>query len=399
MRATLLLFLLLSLRLSAATSLLVMIDSTAAGYLNKQLDEWVAQVRREGNFSPIQIVETPRWTGNYTNQDWTTLNAMSNIVRRVNPGAIQLIGRHPYGQFGGDNPDGHNVRRMCSDAVLGMTNLAFTDSTSWGMLGTTVLEANNPGDGFPDQTGGLFSIPVARIDFSGMTTNASSGTFSSGYLAGTAIVWGIDEQFALKVYFTNDLAYRTRVWTNAPTGVIYTGIGNYAAAVATNSTVTWTQSGSETAPAGQNYKIVYEQTTLNTFSPNLVDLSGNFVRCLWEIGTKSYNFESYEGYGGDGGIKFPQRRLAPGFISRPIALIFTWSKASFGVKPRWLIAPSDVTVADAIRSSAAYQNDNTPPYYISFGASNVYGDLTLPVSQITQQPPGRITTTTLTVNH
>lgn len=374
-------------------TLLVLTEATARGHLGRQFDDWVYQVRREGVWQFVQVIECPRFAGSYSSNTWSTLNYMSNAVRRFNPGAVQIVGRLPGLRIGGFSPDGHNTRCAWSFSWLGCTNLAFTDTTSWGMSGTTVMESNVPGDGTPDELVGAFSIPVAVIDFSGMATNSTPGTFASGYLAGQGACRAVDEDLALRQYFTNNLSYRRQGWTNAQTGLAYSALGVVGEIVTRNPLVTWTQVSNQTNFAGQIPKMLYEQLSLPEFSPDYVDGSGNWVRGFWSVCTKSYNWEGYEGAGSESGVHYPQRRLASGFTDRPLFLVATWMKHNIS-PPRWFCGASDITVADAIRTSAAAQSGS-----ISFDISDVHGDLTLQIPRYTQAPPGRATVATLTIAH
>lgn len=373
--------------------LLVLTEPVARGYLGTMFDDWIYQIRREGEWATVHVIECPRFTGGFSSNSWATLNYMSNAVRRLNPSAIQIVGRLPGLRTGGFAPDGHNVRCSWDYSWLGCTNLTFTDTTSWGMAGTTVMESNTAGDGSPDELVGTFSVPVAVIDFSGMATNSGGGTFSSGYLAGQGTCRAIDESYALRSYFTNDLAYRRQVWTNALTGLVYSSIGIASQVSSSNSFLSWTSTGNQTNFGGSNSKMIYEQLTLSEFSPNYVNGAGSWARAFWSVGSKSYNWEQYEGTGSESGVKFPLRRLANGYSVNPVSLVYSWMKHNVS-PPRWFVGSSDVTVADAIRTSAAAQSGT-----ISFDISNVFGDLTLKVPRYTEQPPGRATVATLNVAH
>lgn len=378
----------------AAQKLLVLIEPQARAHLGTLFDDWLYQVRREGTFTTIVVRELPRWTGNFTNNDWTAIGVVSNAVKSASPDAIQFVGRHPGVKIGAFAPDGHNIRCAWSFQFYGMTNFTLPDSTAWGMAGTTVMESNPPGDGTPDTLVGDFSIPIAVIDFSGMTTNGNGGTFASGFLAGQGTCRTVVEKDALRQYFADDLSYRRQGYTNTGTGILYSPISNSSAVAASNTVVSWTTTGAQTNYAGGNWKMVWDQSTLGDFSPNYVTDSGNWARIFWLVSTKSYNWEGYEGKGSESGVHYPKRHLQSGLNSTSLCLVYSWSKSAFGVTPTWTVRSTDATVAAAIRSSAASQGGT-----IGFDVSNVWGDLTLPIPAITQPAPGRLTVTNLVVRH
>ena len=384
-------FLVCQLAASAAQKAVVIIDTTARNYLGTQLDDWAYQVKRETNFV-VRIVETDRWTGDYTNNNWTSINSISNIITRETPDALLLIGRLPFVKIGAFAPDGHNLRAAASRAIFGCTNYTLPDTTSWGLAGTTVMESNVPSDGIPDTLVASFSFPVGVIDFSGMTTNSNVGTFASGYYSGQGACRVVDERNALKLYFTNNLAYRRKQWTNSWTGLLYSPIANSSSVSASNTVVTWTTTVAQTNISGGNWKFVWEQLTLPDFSPNYVTDAGSWVRAFWIVSTKSYNWEGYEGKGAESGVKYPQRHLIPGLDNATPCLVYSWSKSTFGVTPTWTIKSTDVTVADAMRSSAASQGG-----VVTLDIFNVWGDLTLQIPQYTQQAPGASRVGTLSV--
>lgn len=76
-------------------ALLIITEATARGHAGPLFDKWVAQIAREGNFSPVIVREHQRWTGSWATNDWPGLNAMSNDIVRINPSAVQLYGHFP----------------------------------------------------------------------------------------------------------------------------------------------------------------------------------------------------------------------------------------------------------------------------------------------------------------
>ena len=174
--------------------------------------------------------------------------------------------------------------------------------------------------------------------------------------------------------------------------MLYSPIANSSSVSASNTVVTWTTTVAQTNISGGNWKFVWEQLTLPDFSPNYVTDAGSWVRAFWIVSTKSYNWEGYEGKGAESGVKYPQRHLIPGLDNATPCLVYSWSKSTFGVTPTWTIKSTDVTVADAMRSSAASQGG-----VVTLDIFNVWGDLTLQIPQYTQQAPGASRVGTLSV--
>jgi len=296
---------------------------------------------------------------------------------------VQLVGKFPFLQTGGQNDDGHYLRRIATDGWLGCSGLAFTDSDNWGMGGGDIMASNVAADGFPDEIIGTFRIPVTRVDASDMTSAA--GNFSSGFLSGQPYQPAISEGYWLRCYLTNVWQYQTRQWTNSETAYVDNGGSAWATGAASvqaaNSSLTWTAGGSSTA--GGTYKIVHDANTIDLWSPNFIDGSGNPLMALWIITSKSFEMEVWDGQ------RHPLRRLFPGVINQPFSLVASWCLGSIA-DPYFRTRTANVTVFDVIRSSAA-----------SFGGVsfkyNVYGWGTLMIDQPTATPSGQATAATLTI--
>jgi len=377
MRLVLLILLLAGVAARAGT-LLVLTEPTARGYCGPVLDEWAREVNREGLFSVV-IRELPRWTGSWATNDWPGLNRMSNEVVRFQPSAVLIVGRLPRLKTGGHALDGHEMRCIITDAWLGCTNITFTDTDSWGMPGTvagvsSAIGSNEPGDGIPDETSGTYARAVSRIDASGMTSAA--GNFGSGYLIGQPYRPAIDEGEWLRRYFTNNIALRRGQWTTDNTGHINSSSWfNSADISAANTAVSWT-SGSASGPAGGSYRFVYDSLELQDFSPNWITAGGTPLRALWTVNYKSYQMELPDGVGAY------QRRLFPGVIDQPWAMVSGWCVGAFGADPYWVQASADATVADSIRTSAKTYSGGTEPPTCQWGFP-IAGDLSLPVDSFT----------------
>lgn len=359
--------------------LLVLTEPTARGHLGTLIDTWRRKVISEGNWTEVVIVDLPRWTGTYAINDWPGLNRMSDVVASFQPSAVQIIGRLPPLMSGGHNQDGHDVRRIVNDHWLGCTNLVFTDTLDWGMPGTaSLISTNIPGDGIPDQTQGYFSIPVCRLDASGLT--AVAGNFAAGYLAGTPYQPAIDEAYWLRCYMTNNLAYRNKQWTVDETGVF--GMPccwfNSATISSANPSVTWS-SVTDTVLGGGRWRWMYDSLETSLVSPGLFTAEGVPARVFWNNIFKSYCMEIANGQG------TYVRRLFPGYVNQPLALISGWCQGGSGQTALWVGTAANVTVADAIRTSIVRYSGGSPPYTYPF-TGWLAGDLSLPMDAITQDP-------------
>jgi hypothetical protein len=230
-------------------ALLIITEATARGHAGALFDQWVAQIAREGNFSPIIVREHQRWDGNWAEQDWTGLNAMSNDIVRIDPAAVQLFGHLPWLVTGKHGVDGHVDRCITTHQWLAcIPGLTLTDATTFTGMGydagltSPLIATNVAGDGRPDQTFGTFVRPVCFLDAAGLVELTGPGsTFASGYLSGEQTQPAIDEGHWLRCYLTNNLAYRQQGWTVTDTGYIRTdGWLNYAKVTATNNSVSST---------------------------------------------------------------------------------------------------------------------------------------------------------------
>lgn len=368
-----------------ADSLLVLIEPTARAHLGPLLYEWTAQVRSEGRFTRIWIREVPRLAtfGGTAAARWALCNQMSNIIANLNPDAVQGIGATAAHVGGWHNVDGHYVRCSETDAPLQMTNWVFTDALDHGMGGGDVLASNVPGDGRWDETTATnFARPVARID-AALLFDSSSPTYPAGThcLAGLKETPYQEEDFALRNYFTNDLAYRRGAWSLSNTGIVVGGNWDatdrdtYAAA---NSSVTWVQS--QIAPIGAGSRVrFFMHCAANVDLPSIYDSNCVPVLCLVAVANRSFGMARYDimGYGA------PQTRwLFPGRQTTPYALVAMWDEGhngSGGVPPFWRASNSDTHVADMHRTS--YLARGNWPLFCT-----MLGDLTLPFSPVVGQP-------------
>ena len=370
-------------------SLLVLTEPTARAYASSTFDRWINQIKREGNFSPVTVIELNRWSGNYASNDWAGINAMSNAIARFNPSAVQLFGCLPRLRTGGQELDGHSQRCCTTYNNLACTDLVLTDTLNWTNMGSTdgglissAITNNTPGDGSPDQRYGTFGRPVASLDASGLVYFNS--TFASGYLAGQNSQPAIDESYWLKCYLTNNINYRQQVFSNANTGQITAGWLNSAAITATNNTVTFTV-GSQSY-AGSTHRWIYHDSELNLFSPNFVTAGGVWTKALIGVLYKSYGMEDAAGQA------TYRRLLFPGFAPAPVALISGWAQGANSAQFFWMGRTTDTTIADCIRTSTVRYGG-----IIDFGMP-IAGDLSLPLATITQPPPKRAVVNTLTVH-
>lgn len=369
-------------------ALLIITEPTARGHAGPLFDQWVAQIQREGTFSPIVVRELHRWAGGWTTNDWTAINRISNEIARVNPAAVQLVGRHAPLMTGGHAVDGHQTRRIVTYMAYGCTNMVYTDSTAWDMEGTigaydSPLGTNQPGDGIPDQTFGTFGRPVCVLDASGLTYSAVAGTFATGYLAGQNVQPAVDEGDALRRYLTNNLVYRQQGWTVTETGYIRSDQWLSGSTVtATNNSVTWS-SGTDSF-AGRTDRWLLYGIDPPIWSPNFVTAEGVWTRVFWAQVYKSYCMEVANG------ASVFARHLFPGFAEAPIALVGSWGHGNSTAAFFWFARATDVTVADAIQTSAVRTGAMPFEYPIQ-------GDLTLPIDAITQPPPATAIVGTLAI--
>lgn len=371
-------------------SLLVLTEPTARGLAGGVFDRWLAQVQREG--WAVTVRELPRWGGDWSSNDWPTLNRMSNEVVRVDPDAVQLVGHLPWLVTGEHAVDGHAKRCITTHQWLAcVPGLTLTDTDNHTGMGydaglTSPLVATNvAGDGRPDETYGTFVRPVSFIDAAGLTY--SSGTFASGYIAGTNVQPAIDEGLWLRRYFTNNLAYRQqRGWVVTETGYIRTdGWLNYATVTGTNTSVSWTTGTASLA--GRTDRWIHHSHELGIWSPNLVTAEGVWTRVFFAQMFKSYGMEESVGQA------TYRRHLFPGFADAPLALVAGWGLGSASSAVFfWMAKSTDATVADAITSSATRYSGVMPWEY------PIVGDLTLPMDNAELFPtPGAATVGTLII--
>ncbi len=372
-------------------ALLIITEATARGHAGALFDQWVAQIQREGNFSPIIVREHARWDGNWAVQDWPGLNAMSNDIVRIDPAAVQLFGHLPWLITGKHSVDGHVDRCITTHQWLScVPGLTLTDTVNHTGMGydaglTSPLVATNvAGDGRPDQTYGTFVRPVCFIDAAGLTYAA--GTFASGYLAGTNYQPAVDERDALRQYFASNLAHRQkRGLAVTETGYIRSDAWlNASTVTAVNNSVTWT-SGTASL-AGRADRWIMHGNELGIWSPNLVTAEGVWCRVFFAQLYKSYGMEESVGQA------TYRRHLFPGWTDEPLALNAGWGLGSFSsANFFWMAKAENLTVADAIASSAV-RYDGFMPW-----ENPICGDLTLPIDAITQPPPATATVGTLVV--
>lgn len=375
-------FLLLPLAAGAANKLLILTEPTARSLAGVVFEQWVDQIaRRETNFpGGVVVRELGRWDRNWTNQNWPALAAMSNEVSRVAPTHIQIFGSLPMLVSGSHIDDGHEWRCRTSDNWLGCTNLVFYDLTNHteqsGFDSSHVLNRNTVGDGRPDNDEGWFYAPVFRLDFAGVARPGDDTQWTAGCPAGTNKQSALDEGFCLRAYLTNNLAYRTGLWTNTATGLV-TGtlwVGGPADAeskVATNfsSQLVWTRTGTPTAPGTAR---VYYDNWDNSEVSALWDGSCNAPRALICFRYRSWGMEFWWNYAaGQRAIGMAWNTPTPAF------LIYAWTRHNQGVGgtgPDWVVGPSDRIAADFVATSIARLGTGK----INFGRP-ILGDCTLPL--------------------
>lgn len=384
--------LLLSVPAPGAGRLLILEDQVATGLAQPEYVEWRTQIAAEGWV--IQTVPIPRWERSYSawaTHQWPTLNRMSNAVVRTQPDCVLIFGSLPYLQTGGHNVDGHETRRVHTDAWLGCTNLSFTDDSFWGLTWSAApTGTNEPADGWPDEMQGNFHIPVSRIDASGLEAIGGAGsTFASGYLAGTQTYQATDEGTALRNYLRCNIDYRRKLFAFAELGRIDSGWQNPTAITSTNLAVTWTTGVAPSTFAGLTNRWAYSGFEWNLASPNFVTGDGAFSLFFWFSVWKSYHMEEWGG-------QHLRRPLFPGWANRPIALISTWGYGQFGNNAYWVGRSSDTTAADIVRSSVL-QSSGGGTLIARFDRHWINGDLTLPCDPVTASPVGLTSATTLRI--
>jgi hypothetical protein len=375
----------------ATKTLLILEDQTAVGLCDKIYRDWLNEIA--GGGWRIKRVPIPRWDRNWASNNWVSLNLMSNAVVWANPDAVQVFGSLPFLQTYAHAADGHEYRRAWTDAQLGCTNIVYTDETMFFTEGTvqgqpSVIGTNAPGDGFPDQVGARFHIPVSRIDAAGMPLVGGAGNFASGYLAGTYRMPAIDEGLWLRRYLTSNVAYRRREFTFAELGQIESaGWLNHATISAANTSVTW----SNVLPdgfAGTTNRLAYVHTEWGSASPNYITSEGVAKLSCIHIVYKSYHMEVAAGE------NYLGRVLFPGWWVRPLAFVAAWGYGDTGQNPYWSGRAEDETVADFIRSSVLQASGTNPPTAL-FYRHWIVGDVTLPIDPITTNPVGTTEASTL----
>lgn len=378
----------------ATKTLLLLEDQEAVGKCVQIYEVWKREIVSGG--WRIVTVPIPRWDRNWSSNHWPILNRMSNAVAWARPDAVQIFGSLPYLQTGIHAADGHEQRRCWSDAWLGCTNLVFTDVTAFPTVGTVqglpnVTATNAPGDGFPDQIGGSFHIPVSRIDAAGLTLVSGAGTFTSGYLAGQSRMPAVDEGYGLRSYLTSNVAYRRREFTFAELGRIeVAGWANAATITATNSSVSWTTGAAADSFAGLTNRWSYVHTEWGQASPNYVTAGGVAKLDYGHVVYKSYHMELNDGFG------FLPRVLFPGWWPRPLAFGAAWGYGVLSQNPYWAGTASDETFGDFIRSSVVQASGGGTPTAL-FNRHWIVGDVTLPCDPITRTAFGQSSGTTLRV--
>lgn len=357
--------------------LLILTEPTAVDHLGPLLSEFVYYVqKKETNFlDGVIIREHTRWNRDFTTNDWTLLNKMSNDVVYFQPTAVLIIGSLPYLVTGAHNLDGHELRCIATDVWLGCTNITFTDTTDWGMTGynatTAPLNKNIPGDGRPDQTLGTKARWVGRIDAAGMGTNTID-KFGAGCLNGLDISPGINEGLALRAYFTNNIAYRNGTWTTTATGrmsgTLWTisGTACFNRVTNFNSSVTWTYSVPDLGGGTPRYN--YDDNA-GSEADKLYDGDCIPMKALVSIVYRSYSMELIPYWGA-----IPFRRLFPGRQTEPYSLVYLWSASGGTTSAFWLSSTTDTMVAHMIDKSVTEYGSNTWPFYANF-----HGDITLPL--------------------
>jgi hypothetical protein len=374
-----------------ANKLLILTEPTARGLAGKDFDRLLGVIRDEGNFpGGIIVREHARWARNWTNQDWSGLNRMSNDVAWIQPTHILIFGSLPTLVSGSHIDDGHEWRCQTSDNWLGCTNLTFYDSTNHtemtGFDSGHLLNRNTAGDGRPDNTEGWFLRPVFRIDFAGVGQPSDWAAWTTGCTAGTNKTSALDEGLCLRAYITNDIAYRTGGWSNAATGVFtgsiwVGGAGDTDSKAATNfsSQLVWTRSVSGVAPG--TYRVYYDNWD-NTEVSNLWDVSCNPPRALICFRYRSYQMEWWWNYAAG------QRAIGMSWNTpHPAFLVYAWTKTNQGVSgqgPDWVVGPSDAMVFDFVATSIARIGTGK----IDFGRQ-LWGDGTIPLSA--KKPRGTMT--------
>ncbi len=368
---------------TAADKLLILTEGTARALAGKDFEKWVGAIIDEGQFPGGVIVrEHDRWDRNWTNQNWTALNRMSNDVAVYQPTHIQIFGSLPMLVTGSHIDDGHAWRCRTSDNWLGCTNLVLYDTTNHTeMTGYTPtgypLYQNLAGDGRPDNDFGWFNRPVFRIDFAGIGAPSDNSAWASGCLAGTNKLDALDEGFNLRAYLTNDLAYRTGAWTNSATGIVtgsiwVGGTGDAESKVATNfaSHLAWTRSATAVAPGMA--RVYYDNWDGNEVE-NLWDGSCNAPRALICFRYRSNMLEFWYSYAPG------QRAIGMGWhTANPPFLVYAWTKHNQGLGgtgPDWVVGPSDTKAFDFVGTSIGRLGTGM----VNLGRI-VLGDGTLPLS-------------------
>lgn len=158
------------------------------------------------------------------------------------------------------------------------------------------------------------------------------------------------------------------------TGYIRTdGWLNYATVVGTNNSVSWT--AGTASLAGRTDRWIHHGYELGIWSPNLVTDEGTFTRVLFA--------QLYKSYGAEESIGKATYRQAPvpGWAPRPLALVGCVGLGSASsANPFWIATSANVTVADAMASSAVRYGG------VVTWEIPICGDLTLPIDAITQPP-------------
>ncbi len=356
----------------AADSTLVLIAEDARRSLGPLFSQWEYIVRNVETNNPggVVVVELPRWDRNWTNQNWTALNAMSNAVAQNNPKAVFIVGSLPYCVLGGWNPDGHEWRAEASDQWLGISDFSASDTVTWtDMVGYNAsslpLNRNIPGDGRPDQTMGTYARRVGRVDFANLGAPFADPQWGPSIPCLSNLFYNpaVTEAAGLSNYFRSNIDYRLGRWTTGNIGAMSGGFDSTEFTTASSgfASLSWTNvAGPYASPTAL---IMYD--TWDGYEIHYAYGNGACTppRYLFNFNTRSYGMEVFRD------SQTPMRRLAPGREPNPYALVFGWNYPSFIY---WRVSSTNVVAGDIIQSSAAAIG------WIDLGL-NFYGDPTLPI--------------------
>lgn len=177
---------------------LAFVDERTQDLHGALLNEWAAEVFREGTFE-VQWVRRPRV------ETWTSVNRLDSIramlteIQTRKPTAVMLWGAVGWPATGTLDPDGHGARVAWTDVPFASDFTNWTDTRDFAIASANSWSRNVAADGRWDQ---VFNIAAAirakrsvgRVDFSNMRT-------------GTAISV-VNEDEAMVDYLQRNLAYR-----------------------------------------------------------------------------------------------------------------------------------------------------------------------------------------------